>query len=150
MDSREGAVLVADISGFTQLTETLSTREAAGVEILTKCMNGVFGRVIDVVRRYGGDVTRFAGDSVICAFWPVENEQRLPDGGLAEATLRGVQCAAALSLQLGTFTWFQCLHFPACPRTSKFFNNECEFGLDARPAIFRCCRALSLAVSLVP
>ena len=63
-ESREGAVLVADISGFTQLTETLSTAEAAGVEILTKCMNGVFGRVIDVVRRFRGDVTRFAGDSV--------------------------------------------------------------------------------------
>ena len=51
MECREGAVLVADISGFTQLTKTLSTREAAGVEILTKCMNGVFGRVINLVRR---------------------------------------------------------------------------------------------------
>jgi len=45
MDTFEGAVLIADISGFTGLTEVLSSRESAGVEMLTKCMNNFFGQV---------------------------------------------------------------------------------------------------------
>ena len=40
----EGAVLVADISGFTALTEQLSRAEI-GVELLTKCINDFFARV---------------------------------------------------------------------------------------------------------
>jgi hypothetical protein len=45
METFEGAVLIADISGFTGLTEVLSSREVAGVEMLTKCMNNFFGQV---------------------------------------------------------------------------------------------------------
>ena len=45
MNTFEGAVLIADISGFTGLTEVLSSREAAGVEMLTKCLNNFFGQV---------------------------------------------------------------------------------------------------------
>ena len=40
----EGAVLIADISGFTALTEQLSRAEF-GVELLTKCINDFFARV---------------------------------------------------------------------------------------------------------
>ena len=42
--SFEGAVLVADIGGFTALTEQLSRAES-GVELLTKCINDYFARV---------------------------------------------------------------------------------------------------------
>ncbi len=44
MSSFEGAVLVADIGGFTALTEQLS-RADFGVELLTKCINDCFARV---------------------------------------------------------------------------------------------------------
>ena len=44
MSSFEGAVLVADIGGFTSLTEQLSRAEF-GVELLTKCINDFFTRV---------------------------------------------------------------------------------------------------------
>lgn len=47
MNTFEGAVLVADISGFTALTEQLSrnTHSAFGVELLTKCINNFFTKV---------------------------------------------------------------------------------------------------------
>ena len=47
METFEGAVMVADISGFTRLTEQLShgVQTAFGVELLTKCMNNYFSRV---------------------------------------------------------------------------------------------------------
>ena len=47
MSTFEGAVMVADISGFTQLTEQLSRRahSSAGVELLTKCINNFFSKV---------------------------------------------------------------------------------------------------------
>jgi class 3 adenylate cyclase len=47
MESFEGAVMVADISGFTRLTEQLSrgSQAAYGIELLTKCMNNYFTKV---------------------------------------------------------------------------------------------------------
>lgn len=53
------------------------------------------------VYSHGGDVMRFAGDSVICAFLPSAEEAAAGDGGLAAATLRSVRCAAILAQDLG-------------------------------------------------
>lgn len=102
METLEGAVLIADIAGFTKLTETLGSRDVAGVELLTKCINSFFGKVIDMVLHYGGDVMRFAGDSIICCFNAIGDEKELPDLGLEKATLRSLQCAASLIRELGS------------------------------------------------
>ena len=45
MESFDGAVLICDITGFTQLTEQLSKQGPSGVEQLTKCMNNYFTKV---------------------------------------------------------------------------------------------------------
>ena len=37
--------MVADITGFTKLTEILSKRGSTGVELLTNCINDYFGKV---------------------------------------------------------------------------------------------------------
>jgi hypothetical protein len=50
MEAFEGAVLVADITGFTALTEDLGRQGPAGVEMLTRCMNNFFSLVIHTVR----------------------------------------------------------------------------------------------------
>ena len=39
------AVLIADVSGFTALTEALGRQGSTGVELLTKCMNRYFTQV---------------------------------------------------------------------------------------------------------
>lgn len=46
MESFDGAVLICDITGFTQLTEQLSKQGPSGVEQLTKCMNNYFTKVL--------------------------------------------------------------------------------------------------------
>lgn len=50
MTKHQGAILIADITGFTALTEDLGRRGPAGVEMLTRCMNNFFTLVIEMVR----------------------------------------------------------------------------------------------------
>lgn len=79
-------VMVADISGFTAISEDLSSRGAAGPEELSRLLNGTFGALIELVHRHGGDVVKFAGDALVAA-WPC-----------AEAmTTRSVTLAASLA-----------------------------------------------------
>src|SRR5574339_1064630 len=66
----QAAMLFADISGFTKLTEQLAERGPAGVETLARLLNEYFGLLIDIIHAYGGDVVKFAGDAVI-AVWPI-------------------------------------------------------------------------------
>jgi class 3 adenylate cyclase/tetratricopeptide (TPR) repeat protein len=69
----QAAVLFADISGFTLLTERLAERGPAGVEALARILNEYFGQLIDIIHAYGGDVVKFAGDAVIAA-WRITPE----------------------------------------------------------------------------
>jgi len=84
----EAALLFADVSGFTRLTETLTARGPAGTEHLTQVLNLYFGQIIDLVDQWGGDVVKFAGDAMI-ALW------MSPDGA-KQATA----CALALQRRL--------------------------------------------------
>ncbi|MEM7115005.1 MAG: tetratricopeptide repeat protein [Chloroflexota bacterium] len=63
-----GAVLFADISGFTKLTDMLSYKlgQRRGQEELTRYLNHVYGDLIAEVHRYGGSVLGFSGDAITC------------------------------------------------------------------------------------
>ncbi|MFZ5478730.1 MAG: AAA family ATPase [Myxococcota bacterium] len=79
--SLPGALLFADISGFTTLTNTLTERHgAAGAERLSRALDRFFGLLLSRVRASGGHVASFAGDGLL-AYFPAG------DGGLAEAAL---------------------------------------------------------------
>ena len=108
----QGAVGFFDISGFTKLGNDLAhdherekerTRESRrashksekfatamnaslpdGAELLTKQLNGMFGGVIEVIERYGGDIIKFVGDAMIVLWAP-----RLP--AAAAVGQRGAQ-----------------------------------------------------------
>jgi class 3 adenylate cyclase len=82
------AVLFADISGFTALTERLARTGPAGVEELTELLNDCFGRLVKLVVDHGGDVVKFAGDALL-ALWPA-------DEGLAGVTTRAAGCGLAM------------------------------------------------------
>lgn len=101
MTSFQGAVMVADVKGFTQLTEALSKRGTSGVELLTTCMNSYFSLVIKMILDHGGDVVKFAGDAMIVAFCPTAAEKLQPDERIVAATERCVQCALKLVDKLG-------------------------------------------------
>ena len=88
-EEQPAAVLFADISGFTALTERLAARGSAGAEELTRLLNTYFGQLIDIVTAHGGDVVKFAGDALL-AVW------QNPGNTLAVLTLRAAQCGLAV------------------------------------------------------
>ena len=75
-DYFNAAILFADISGFTSLTEDLvakyGSEQAVGAEHLTLLISEYFDKLIEVAESYGGDVVKFAGDAVLILF-PVED-----------------------------------------------------------------------------
>ena len=53
----EAAVLFADASGFTALTEALAVKPD-GAEQLCNALNGYFGKLISIVVEWGGDIVK--------------------------------------------------------------------------------------------
>jgi class 3 adenylate cyclase/predicted ATPase len=86
--SLQAGVLLADISGFTSLTEELVRSGPRGVEKVSTALNDYFGRWINIITEYGGDVVKFAGDALL-AIWPADAKT----GGLQAAVLQAAACA---------------------------------------------------------
>lgn len=90
-----GAILIADISGFTPLTEALAMDRGLqrGAEELTRRLNRIYAALIREVDAYGGSVITFTGDAITCWFPEAANvEHRSP----LSAASRALTCAAAL------------------------------------------------------
>lgn len=92
------AVMFADISGFTALTERLAEKGTAGVEKLARILNDYFGQLIDVVYEHGGDVVKFGGDAVIVV-WPIRSHSASEEVQ-RQQTVRAVECAFKVREQL--------------------------------------------------
>ncbi len=58
-------------------------------------------QVIDLVLAYEGDVMKFAGDSMIVAFYPKQEEMTADDLGLRSSTLRAAHCSSDLVQKYG-------------------------------------------------
>lgn len=93
-----GAVLFADIAGFTDLSERLAGKLPFGLEELTEALNAFFRPLIDIIIRNGGDVIKMAGDAVV-----VEWEAR-PADALGETVMRAVRCAREIQWRCGGST----------------------------------------------
>ncbi len=102
----QAAILFADISGFTRLTERLAEKGPTGVESLARILNEYFGQLIDIIHEYGGDVVKFAGDAVI-AVWNIAS-----DSGTAvpvsradqwQWTMRAAECALKVRERLSNY-----------------------------------------------
>src|SRR5574339_403506 len=102
----QAAILFADISGFTLLTERLAERGPTGVETLARILNEYFGQLTDIIHDYGGDVVKCAGDAVI-AVWPI-----VPDLDLSASisradqwqwTMRAAECAIEVRQRLTNY-----------------------------------------------
>jgi len=86
----EAAVLFADMSGFTALTERLAGK-ANGAERLCNALNQFFGQLLDIVYLFGGDCVKFAGDA-LKILWPVISDGAGPST-LKEATVKAARCS---------------------------------------------------------
>ena len=87
--SHRAALLFVDISGFTNLCTRVT------IDRLQYHINEYFGKIINIVSAGGGDVLRFAGDALLCA-WPLRPD--IADGELALALAAHAACATALRL----------------------------------------------------
>ncbi|MEB3336857.1 MAG: adenylate/guanylate cyclase domain-containing protein [Leptolyngbyaceae bacterium] len=87
------AILFADISGFTALTERLAGRGPAGIEELTHHLSSYFTHLIRLIHVHGGDVIKFAGDALM-ALWPAQ------EVSLATVTHHAAQCSLAIMTEL--------------------------------------------------
>ncbi len=106
-ESFQSVVLFADISGFTALTEKLAQRGPAGVETLAHILNDYFGKMIDVIHEYGGDVVKFAGDALIVT-WRIDSGPGTADSASEEnqrqMTLRAVECSLRIRERVLNYT----------------------------------------------
>ncbi|CAD8100738.1 unnamed protein product [Paramecium sonneborni] len=62
-------VMFADISGFTNLTETLSKLGNEGSELIAFAINRYMELLVSAISKSGGDIFKFAGDAMIVV-WP--------------------------------------------------------------------------------
>ena len=112
-EERTGAVLFADVSGFTAMSERLlAALGRTGAEVLTKTLNGDFGRMIAIVDRHGGLVQKFGGDAVTILF----------SGDAGRAAARAA--AAAVEMQ-GAMP-----EFAAIPTPAGVFALAMKIGID--------------------
>jgi class 3 adenylate cyclase len=95
-DHLPAAMLFADISGFTAMTEQLLQQGPQGLEQITEVLNSYFGRLIALIGAHGGDVVKFAGDAVL-ALWPAGA------GDLATAVQRAAACGLAVQSALPNY-----------------------------------------------
>ncbi len=100
------AILFADISGFTLLTERLAEKGPAGVEVIARILNEYFGQLIDIIHAYGGDVVKFAGDAVI-AVWNIASSSGTADpvsrADQWQWTMRAAECAIEIRQRLSNY-----------------------------------------------
>ena len=89
----DGALLFADISGFTPLAERLARHGPVGAEQLSRFLNEVFGRLAVVIDKHGGEIVTFAGDAVV-ALWASGTD------GLGPVTRAAARCGLAVQAAL--------------------------------------------------
>lgn len=86
-----GTMVLADVSGFTRLTERLTDTGREGSEVLHGVMTTCFGTLLASSIRLGGDIIGFAGDSAMVWF----DAEHIDDH-----VQRGVAAAAHMSPDL--------------------------------------------------
>jgi class 3 adenylate cyclase/tetratricopeptide (TPR) repeat protein len=110
--SLDGSVVLADVSGFTRLTEVLTARGAEGVEVLHEVLTRTFDTLLGPGLRMGGDVLGFAGDAALLWFsGPGHIERAVESAGamapaLAELSARemgGARLRVSVGVHTGTF-----------------------------------------------
>ncbi len=118
----EAALLFADVSGFTAMSESLARLGKEGAEELTRVLNSYFSTMIDLVHSYGGQIIKFGGDAMTCAFSSQRTDAGVRDG------LRACACALAMQRQM--------VEFQAVETRGGTFALGMKIGISAGPVLF--------------
>ncbi len=93
----EQALLLADVTGFTVLSERLSRIGREGAEEVTGIINSYFAPLIKIVHNYGGDIIYFGGDAFSAGFETLAGER-------SPSHLRALQAAYEMQEFVRNFT----------------------------------------------
>lgn len=94
------AVLFVDISGYSRIAAALASK---GAHALSVAVNSYLQRLLRIVRQYGGDIVKLAGDAVLCVWHGSKQEdaQQQKDH-VKQHVLAAAVCATQLQAQAGT------------------------------------------------
>jgi class 3 adenylate cyclase/tetratricopeptide (TPR) repeat protein len=81
----DGTVAFIDISGFTAMSEKLSSSGRAGAEEVTEVMNATFSALLEVAYGEGGGLLKFGGDALLLLY---EGEGHAPRAARAAFEMR--------------------------------------------------------------
>src|ERR1044071_9911318 len=81
----EGTLAFIDISGFTAMSEKLSSSGRAGAEEVTEVMNSTFSALLEVAYGEGGGLLKFGGDALLLLY---EGEGHAPRAARAAFEMR--------------------------------------------------------------
>ncbi len=90
----DGTMVMADLSGFTALSERLAQLGDEGAERLTGIINSFFELMLTTASAYGGDTLTFGGDAILLLFDGPRHATRAVAASLA--MLRQVDHVAAV------------------------------------------------------
>ncbi|HSL57376.1 MAG TPA: AAA family ATPase, partial [Acidimicrobiales bacterium] len=79
----EGTAVLADLSGFTRLTEVLTGTGAEGSEVLHEVMNRCFATLLGHTVDLDGDILGFAGDAALVWFDGEDHVRRAVEAAVA-------------------------------------------------------------------
>ena len=72
----DGTIAFIDISGFTAMSERLSSLGKAGAEEVTEVMNATFAALLGVAYAQGGGLLKFGGDALLLLYDGEEHAAR--------------------------------------------------------------------------
>lgn len=64
----EAAIMISDVSGFTDLSEKYNKMGKGGASMLSAVLNAYMGTMIQEILSQGGDVLKFSGDAYMAIF----------------------------------------------------------------------------------
>jgi class 3 adenylate cyclase/tetratricopeptide (TPR) repeat protein len=96
-EHRSGAILLVDVSGFTELVERFTAGGEGGAEELSRVLNVYFGSVSRIVTDYSGDVIAFAGDAAL-AMWLANTPQQME-----AAAYQAIRSAKTIQSEMAAF-----------------------------------------------
>ncbi len=89
-----GTLLFSDISGFTAMSERLSTLGKDGAEQIVALVNRYFSAMLRVLFTYGGDLFKFGGDALLAFF---------PDSPETPGSVNALRAAWAMQQAMAAF-----------------------------------------------
>lgn len=96
-ETLNAALLYSDISGFTAMSEKLIRMGKEGSEEVNRIINNFFQPIIAIIDRWGGDIYRFGGDSILSLF-PEAGGDRQPSRNAVRAASEIIDYVHAHSL----------------------------------------------------